>query len=499
MKKFRPFYLIFLLFFTFTTLKVTTTINAQTETLVNSIDGASIRIKTENSEQGLRFYAKLDESVKNNEHGFYLIFGNATVEELKLAISLKSDNEIILNGKPVFKVVVPSVRSDNTYSVVLTGIPEAGYFDFLSVIPYVVYDDNEIYAKPNSRSIASVILKMSNEGEDVSNVVSIDKIIKTDRRRIIEHKNGDIEIVNSIYEEDKENLKLEFLKDFNALFNLELTTHDIEEFYHFTSKPLDPDDISTNKDLSTSNLYKFFNDENLKRKWSWLLDLLIDLSNEESIYVLEQAKAVLGDGTYEDKKTYNGGHLTISIINFFNPGHIKEPNSIDFTNNDFYLEIKNYNNSIFIDLDENNLYEVGEEIYLKEPTKKPGYRFDCYMIEEKRISLEDLYTIDECKTLKANYQLINYAIKFYDGESELHSYKINYTVLDEFVLPSYEKDNHLFFGWYLNPNLEGEPVDKIELGTTENITLYAYFEQEISEEKYQIQYYLNDGSFVEED
>lgn len=190
MKKKRPLILLVLAFFTFLSIGVKATTKAQSEVLISTIDGASIRTKTENSEQGLRFYAKVDESVKNNEHGFYLVFGNVTTEELSESIRLQTENEIVLNDKIVFKVVVRDVREDNTYSVILTGIPEVGYFDVLSVIPYVVHNDKEIYAEPISRSIASVILKMSNEGEDISNIVSLDKVIKTDRRRIIENNNN---------------------------------------------------------------------------------------------------------------------------------------------------------------------------------------------------------------------------------------------------------------------------------------------------------------------
>jgi hypothetical protein len=50
---------------------------------VTVYDGASIRLQTETTGQGLRFYATLDESVKANEHGFYLVYGKTTIAELE--------------------------------------------------------------------------------------------------------------------------------------------------------------------------------------------------------------------------------------------------------------------------------------------------------------------------------------------------------------------------------------------------------------------------------
>jgi hypothetical protein len=64
MKKTRWIILGVLVFFASLLLGMNRIVRAENGTLINSIDGASIRIKSLNSEQGLMFSAVLDEAVK---------------------------------------------------------------------------------------------------------------------------------------------------------------------------------------------------------------------------------------------------------------------------------------------------------------------------------------------------------------------------------------------------------------------------------------------------
>lgn len=254
MKKTRWIILGVLVFFASLLLGMNRIVRAENGTLINSIDGASIRIKSLNSEQGLMFSAVLDEAVKNNEHGFYLVFGEASISSLITAITEQVNDTISLNDKNVHKVIVPGVKGDNSYSVVLTGIPDIGYFDVITVIPYVNKDGVEEYANPIIRSVAAVALKMANDGADISNIVSADKILNTTRKRVIRRDNGDIEIKDSIYETNPKTLKKEFIKDWNKLFNAQYTDFDNLDFYDAAKVPLVDDEQTTNKDLSATNL-----------------------------------------------------------------------------------------------------------------------------------------------------------------------------------------------------------------------------------------------------
>ncbi len=134
-----------------------------TSPLVEAIDGASIRTQ---GVQGLRFYARLDESMKANEHGFYLIYGEATVQQLTDAITTAAGGQILLNDKEVFKVEVPGVTDQNEFSVVLTGIPDTGYLDKITVIPYVENNDliETLSIAPVTRSVGEVAIAMEEEG-----------------------------------------------------------------------------------------------------------------------------------------------------------------------------------------------------------------------------------------------------------------------------------------------------------------------------------------------
>src|SRR5690606_41250599 len=58
---------------------------------IESIDGASIRSQ---GVQGLRFYANLID-VDAQSHGFYLLYGDASLEDLEIAI----ENDLVHEGK----------------------------------------------------------------------------------------------------------------------------------------------------------------------------------------------------------------------------------------------------------------------------------------------------------------------------------------------------------------------------------------------------------------
>ena len=71
----------------------------------------------------------------------FIYYGTTFLEELQSAIF---GNGII---KKVIKVVVKDFTDSNTYSVVLTGIPEKAYDDVITVVPYVMDGENAIFAE----------------------------------------------------------------------------------------------------------------------------------------------------------------------------------------------------------------------------------------------------------------------------------------------------------------------------------------------------------------
>ncbi len=138
-------------------------------TLVEMLDGAQIRTKTEQSKQGLRFTAVLNENALDKGHGFYLIYGTPSENDLEKLNSFVEDVTEI-NDKVVFKVPVGGYNPSNReFSVVLTDIPEnaVGYLQNITVVAYVV-DDGEELSNTTTRSVYQVARKMIENEDNVA-------------------------------------------------------------------------------------------------------------------------------------------------------------------------------------------------------------------------------------------------------------------------------------------------------------------------------------------
>ncbi len=124
---------------------------------VSLYEGASIRLA---GEQGLKFTAKISGNYDNHEHGFYVIFGKATVNDL---ITAKTNNNDVINGKNYKKATLGDVNQNNEFSVVLINIPEIGYEDDITVLAYVVRGAAEVFSEaPATKSVAEVALNIYN-------------------------------------------------------------------------------------------------------------------------------------------------------------------------------------------------------------------------------------------------------------------------------------------------------------------------------------------------
>ena len=441
---------------------------------VTAIEGASIRLQSESAGQGLRFYARLDESMKANEHGFYLVYGKATVTELEDAIVEAGSGDIMLNGKKVFKVVVPAVTAENEFSVVLLGIPEEGYFDKLTAIPYVVNGGAEIYpAVHYKRSVAEVALNMANAGMDISGILGINTIVETTKKKSGYNHDDNIEISSGIYELNHKYLAVEFLKDWNEKFNLELENLEADAFYASAIVGLEGT-IGANKNLSAGNLYKFFNDTRLKAKWGWFLEYL--KSVDGTTHPSRQIVAIQGDGTNGDYVLYYGLHLSYSITNFFNREHeTGNYTAINFIDGTKYATIKDYNNKVYVDASKYDFHNVGDTIALPAPQEPPvGYNFSHYQEGATTYNPGAVYIIGEDTIIEVVHKPIKYDVKFYDGGNEIAALATTYDIEEGLAsLPTYEKEGFAFMGWYDNPGLTGGAVTGIPAGQTGAKAFYA--------------------------
>ena len=113
--------------------------------------------------------------------------------------------------------------------------------------------------------------------------------------------------------------------------------------------------------LSNSNIYKFFNDQEYKDKWMFLLDYL--RSVDGTTHTTRQIDAIKGNGTNVDYPLYLANHLSYSIINFFTETHVVGGyTSINFTTTSLYDTLIAYNNQIIVNLNNYKLFNITDEI-----------------------------------------------------------------------------------------------------------------------------------------
>ncbi len=466
--------------------------------LVTAIEGASIRVKTENSAQGLRFTGKLSETAKNNAHGFYVVYGKTTIDDLYTAINNKVGNDIIINGKKVYEVSVPGVNSKNEFSVVLTGIPEAGYLDNVSVIAYVVDGGQQHFVEaPISRSVAEVALKMHAEDLGGSAIESILSSVSGVAKKLSYNALGQLEITNGLYETDHKELKKEFIKDWNAKFGTKFTDI-VHADFNASAKTGTNDNSSPSnviKNISNLNIYKFFNDPTYKDKWGWILDFIEEIDN--TTHPTRQVVAIKGNGSNEDFLLYNAEHLIYALINFFNESNVKAYYTpLEFTNLSNYDKVKQFNKNIFAKGDV-KLVQVGDVVIVPEaPKAMTGYTFDHFSIGGAQVQPGASYVVSVEGIFTPIFVADNYNIKYYDGGSELVNLAGTYNIETRVDLPTPEKSGFIFLGWYDNNALSGSVITNIATGSTGNKEFYAKWE-EVSSGTYIIEYVLDGGELFD--
>src|SRR5690606_34497638 len=253
------------------------------------------------------------------EKGFYVVYGVASKAQLQAAINNPIGGKTILNGKEVFKASVEGIDEDNRFSVVLTGIPEIGYATKISVFAYYIQNSKEtITTTVSTRSIAQVAINMAKTNESTTASLAIIESVKQNFNVLHTTIDG-IAVTGSIYEVDRLKLKSEFLTDYNNKFGNALTASSTPLQYknQFSTGLTEADNVT--KNVSNSNLYKFFNDPIYQAKWGWILDYFISIDG--TLHVERQSMALKGDGTYADYQLWNFIHFSATLYNFFNREH----------------------------------------------------------------------------------------------------------------------------------------------------------------------------------
>lgn len=402
----------------------TINIHAESEKFIDMQDKASIRYKTNETKQGLKFTANVHKEAVEDVYGMYLVYGATTKEELIAKINNAQGESFNINNKKVIHVKFSNLSEENTFSVIITGIPESSYIDQVSVLAYVKVRDIIRYApEVVTKSIAEVAFKSINDGETSA---SLNQVIELMEQKIVFSYNAlnNLELNKTFYEYNHKYLQKEFNEDFKNINVLGFT------------------------DLETASIdvFKFYQNFRLREKWGFLLEYFLYLSGNE----LLNGQI---DNLKESKQTESLEELIYALTNFFNEeNYYKNENIIDFTNKEYYLILKDYNNKIFIDPRNYELYKIGDELVipdvLADVDDEIGYAFDYFLVNEERYDPFDTYIITGNDVIfKKKYSYKEYNVTFLTEENEFKDKRTvehNDTIKEA---PEYDKEGFVIVYW----------------------------------------------------
>ena len=447
---------------------------------IEMIPGASIRTQ---GTQGLRYQATFDSSLLMMERGFFMVYGEATLAQLQ---GVLEDEPMTLNGKPVFKSNNYD-QTNETISVVLTGIPESGYAQQISVFAYA-YDGVDYIFVPSgvTRSIAEVAIKATQMGQGAA----VSGVLSTLQSNF--HTHGFDEFgnyrVKGLYETDRVKLRTQFIADWNLMFSTMWVALDGSTFHNHAKTGAAGVD-----NLSGSRIYQFFNDSAMSTKWGWFLNYL--KGEDGTTWTTRQITAIQGDGTFSGQANlYEANHLSYSLVNFFNgTNQIGGFTAINFTLPNRYNQVINFNQSIFVSDDSLNLVYTGNTITLPASNAVTGYTITGFNDGVTTHNPSASYSVVGNLLLTVSKTAINYDVIFMDGLVEIEDIYTTYTIEAVKTLPNYSKDGYVFLGWYDNPEFTGSVITSIPAGSTGAKTFYGKFESSANS----ITYNLNGGGFYQ--
>ena len=326
------------------------------------VDGAQIRTV---GNAGIRFVAnEAYEGENETAYGIVLAFGQAEANE-----------EFVIggtvNGKAVANAEVASTN-EGQFAVTLYNIPETFYTQVVSARAYVVDGEKTIYSDVVCvRSLAEVALKAKNafqEAEIIDNVIAS---LEGAKKAFSDSKNN-FYVDAALYETNYAKLAVEFTKDWNAFFNLEL---DPATAYVIVSYDCPFKKTATGSVATASGLYKFFSDEVYGAKWSWFLDYLLEVgTNGPADAQIEAIKNA--DDTLDKDTWYSGISVVSYIVSTFNAAKLSAgAGNIDYTSQPSLLgKLATFNNKVYADLSGCEVLKAGEKVSFPEFDTAQGYK-----------------------------------------------------------------------------------------------------------------------------
>ena len=138
---------------------------------------------------------------------------------------------------------------------------------------------------------------------------------------------------------------------------------------------------------------------------------------------------------------------------------------------------------------------VGEAVIMPDNPNKLGYQFDGWYLDEtfsNQVNAQTIldFNINHDISVIAKWSAINYNLNYVlDDGFNASINPSTYTIEDSFILESATKSGYNFIGWYDQGGLNAIKIKTINVGTNQDLTLYAKYELV----DYQVSYELYGG------
>ena len=444
-----------------------TLVKADAATTVDLVEGVQIRTDGNN---GLRWVANVTNHNDSNVYGFLFAQGDVA--------NLTAETNGVINQ------VVTGVDAENlSYSATMVKFPQSAAGQDISVRAYVKVGNTYTYSSNTVvRNLGEVALTAYNTdaaGTFVENVVNF---VESNYKTLYVGFDGAVNFGVSKYEINPANLEKEFVKDWNTKFGTTWTEFNYKDFDVSAIEGTAPLTATTDTDCSGTNAYEFFNtDPVTSAKWDWLLEFFLG-ETATGVHSKLQINALLGNGTYE---VDNNGtpvtqlwklmHFSRSLHNFFSAGYenVHDYPGVAFPDSSAFAQIGKYNDQIIAS--NPKLVMIGKEVELSDLINE-GYNFEGYD-SGSGVASTTVKVPTETVSYAPQFAPVCYTIKYMYGEVELTDLERTYNIEDDFHLPESVFDGYDLLGWYDNPELTGDPIEMIEVGTTGDKVYYAKVEQ----------------------
>lgn len=416
-----------------------------TETFkISLVDGAQIRLE---EPYGIKFIGQVTEGTPAEGATYGIVLGKGIHTNLTL------DTDLAVSAE------VTSTTVDGEFYVTMVNIPKSMHTLYITARGYVkegskiTYSENHVVR--SLYGVAKAYKESQGEGydENADENAIIEEILNVTDKNVTYNING-----GNFEYKTREAMVDAFIADYNTYSGRQLV--DATHFFGETGG---------------TDLYAFLHDAIYSVKWGWLFTYINKIRGENHINAITQS----------DMSVETRGELH----NFFNQTGNGNDNGHAMYGCDYSsLEVSE---GFWYDHFEQTFTEAEKQFTL---AYKPYHQFEGWY-SNPECTGEQLYVLTGDITVYAKWSLKNNAINYNlnnDTASMPANSKTSFTAIDEVWLgePSYDKTTQTFEGWYLDAEFT-KPIEKIDLYTDGDVTLYAKWRQEPS---YKVTFNANGGT-----